>query len=143
MDNTLKIITGVLITVLLVCLIFLGAFPHLSEGTIHAGPDLSGNRNVTVYFFYGDECPHCHTVLPFIRNLSLKYPEVDFLTLEIWHNKTNKALYESVHHQIGKPSTGVPEVIVIGNTSPLVGDRNIPLYLEDVILEQLKKSNNT
>ena len=26
---------------------------------------------VTVYFFYGEECPHCHDVMPFIRNLSL------------------------------------------------------------------------
>jgi thiol-disulfide isomerase/thioredoxin len=52
---------------------------------------VSQNQNpvpatATVYFFYGEECPHCHTVMPFIESLSEKYPEVDFLILETWHN---------------------------------------------------------
>jgi hypothetical protein len=28
---------------------------------------------------------------------------------------------------------------VVGNNTPLIGDRDIPAYLEGVILEQLKK----
>jgi hypothetical protein len=34
---------------------------------------------------------------------------------------------------------GVPEVIVVGNATPLIGSRDIPAYLEDVIIEQSKK----
>jgi thiol-disulfide isomerase/thioredoxin len=103
------------------------------------GADSSVPDNVTVYFFYGEECPHCHTVMPFIQNLSKKYPQVDFRILETWHNETNNALFTSLNQKLAIQNTGVPEVIVIGNTTPLVGDRAIPAYLEGVILEQVNK----
>ena len=102
----------------------------------------SVSGKVTVLFFYGEECPHCHNVMPFIQNLSKKYPDVDFRILETWHNETNQALYQVMNKQLGIQSAGVPEVIVIGNTTPLVGDRAIPAELEGVILEQLKKRSN-
>ncbi len=96
---------------------------------------------VTVYFFYGEECPHCHEVMPFIQNLSIKYPDVDFRILETWHNETNAKIFNTLNDQFQVPTgrRGVPEVIVIGNTTPLIGSRDIPQYLEGVILEQLHK----
>ena len=96
-------------------------------------------QNVTVYFFYGEECPHCHTVIPFIQNLSTKYPDVNFVMLETWHNETNNALFTSLNQKLGLQKSGVPEVIVVGNATPLIGSRDIPAYLEAVILEQLNK----
>jgi hypothetical protein len=77
--------------------------------------------------------------MSFIHNLSKKYPDADFRILETWHNETNQALFLSLHQKLGIPSTGVPEVIVVGNNTPLIGDRDIPAELEGVILEQLKK----
>ena len=108
----------------------------VSENTTNAarGPD-----NVTVYFFYGEECPHCHTVIPFIQNLSTKYPDVNFVMLETWHNETNSALFNSINQKLGLKNSGVPEVIVVGNATPLIGDRDIPASLEAMILEQLNK----
>ena len=108
----------------------------VSENTTNAA---SVPHNVTVYFFYGEECPHCHNVMPFIQNLSTKYPDVDFLILETWHNETNNALFNSVNQKLGLQKAGVPEVIVVGNATPLLCDRDIPAYLEPVILEQLHK----
>lgn len=139
MDNTLKIVAGVFIAILVACVVFLLVIPQPSGQTPPAevGPSVQGN--VTVYFFYGEECPHCHNVIPFIQNLSKKYPEVDFLILETWHNETNNAISKSLNQKLAIQNSGVPEVIVTGNTSPLVGDRDIPAYLEGVILEQLKK----
>jgi len=99
----------------------------------------SVSGKVTVIFFYGEECPHCHNVMPFIQNLSKKYPDVDFRILETWHNETNQAFYQLMNKQLGIQSAGVPEVIVIGNNTPLIGDRAIPAELEGVILEQFKK----
>jgi thiol-disulfide isomerase/thioredoxin len=107
--------------------------PPLSE------PNVTVPGNISVYFFYGEECPHCHNVMPFIHNLSEKYPEVEFHILETWHNETNNALSQQLHKKLGIRNAGVPEVIVVGNTTPLVGDRDIPAYLEGVILDQLKK----
>ena len=137
MDNTLKIVTGVFIAILAAGVVFFMVIPSPSEEIPSAAADTSGN--VTVYFFYGEECPHCHNVMPFVQNLSKKYPEVDFLILETWHNETNLALSQSMHKELGLPNAGVPEII-IGNIS-LVGDRDIPARLEGYILEQLKKKN--
>ena len=142
MDNTLKIVAGVLIAILVACVVFFLVIPQQSVQTPSAAPNTSVQSNVTVYFFYGEECPHCHNVMPFIQNLSKKYPGVDFRILETWHNETNQALSLSLHQKLGLPSAGVPEVIVVGNNTPLIGDRAIPAELERVILEQLKKSSN-
>jgi thiol-disulfide isomerase/thioredoxin len=138
MDNTLKTITGLFIVVLVATAVFF-LLPQQSAPIPVTTPDTFLTDNGTVYFFYGEECPHCHNVMPFIQNLSKKYPDVDFLILETWHNETNQALSLSLHKKLGIPSAGVPEVIVIGNNTPLVGDRDIPAYLEGIILEQLKK----
>jgi thiol-disulfide isomerase/thioredoxin len=96
---------------------------------------------VTVYFFYGEECPHCHTVMPVVQNLSKKYPDVNFRILETWHNTTNAGIFSRMNDQLQVPASGrgVPEVIVVGNTTPLIGSRDIPAYLEGAIIEQLKK----
>jgi thiol-disulfide isomerase/thioredoxin len=139
MDNILKIVAGVFIAILVVCAVFFLVIPQQSVQTPSAVKDTSVQGNVTVYFFYGEECPHCHNVIPFIQNISKKYPDVDFRILETWHNETNQALSLSLHKKLGIQSAGVPEVIVVGNNTPLVGDRAIPEQLEGVILEQLKK----
>jgi thiol-disulfide isomerase/thioredoxin len=138
MDNTLKIIAGVVIAVLAACVVF---FVIFNQSVIPVSPSsgTSVQSKVTVYFFYGEECPHCHNVMPFIQNLSKKYPDVDFRIFETWHNETNNALSTSLNQKLAITNYGVPEVIVIGNNTPLIGDRDIPAYLESVILEQLKK----
>ena len=139
MDNTLKIVAGVFIAILVACAVFFLVIPQQSVQTPSAVKDTSVEGNVTVYFFYGEECPHCHNVMPFIQNISKKYPDVDFRILETWHNETNQELSLSLHRKLGIQSAGVPEVIVVGNNTPLVGDRAIPEQLEGVILEQIKK----
>ena len=123
-----------LIVVLLVAVLVTAGCVNESKNTV-----VPPKPTATVYFFYGEECPHCHNVMPFIMNLSKKYPGVDFRILETWHNETNQALSLSLHQKLGIQSAGVPEVIVVGNNTPLIGDRAIPAELEGVILEQLKK----
>jgi thiol-disulfide isomerase/thioredoxin len=137
MDNTVKIVAGVVIAVLAACAVF---FVISQQSVIPPAPaaDTSVQGDVTVYFFYGEECPHCHKVMPFIQNLSKKYPHADFLILETWHNETNQALSQSLHQKLGIESAGVPEVIV-GNVV-LTGSVDIPAKLESVIIEELKKN---
>ncbi len=113
----------------------------VTAGCVGENKNTPPTAKVTVYFFYGEECPHCHTVMPFIQNLSKKYPEVNFQILETWHNTTNADISSKINDQIKVPTSnrGVPEVIVVGNATPLFGSRDIPAYLEGVIIEQLKK----
>ena len=133
MDRTIKIVAGLFAIVIIgVALLFFAVTP--TKPTIAT----QGNGAVTVYFFYGEECPHCHAVMPFINNLTQKYPSVNFQMLETWHNATNQALSAKLNAKLGVTDPGVPEVI-IGSTV-LVGDRDIPAKLESLIQDQLKKN---
>jgi len=141
MDKTIKIAVAVLIIVIIG-----GTAIFVMPLMKSAPPAISGNAvsdagKVTVFFFYGEECPHCHNVMPFIQNLSKKYPDVNFQLLETWHNSTNANISTLMNDKLGVPEEkrGVPEIIVIGNNTPLIGDRDIPAQLEGVILEQIKK----
>ena len=125
-----------LIIVLLVAVLVTAGCVSENKNTV-----VPPKATVTVYFFYGEECPHCHTVMPFVQNLSKKYPDVNFRILETWHNTTNADIFSKINDQLQVPTSerGVPEIIVVGNTTPLIGSRDIPAYLEGVIIEQLKK----
>ncbi|MFA5346988.1 MAG: hypothetical protein WC294_02540 [Methanoregula sp.] len=139
MDKTIKIVVAVLIIVIIGGVAFF-VMPLMKSGQpATSGNEVSDAGKVTVFFFYGEECPHCHNVMPFIQNLSGKYPDMDLQILETWHNETNQAFSNSLNKNLGIQNPGVPEVIVVGNNTPLIGDRDIPAYLESVILEQIKK----
>ena len=135
MDKTIKIAAGFFIAVALVCAIFF-IIAQQDEKTPFPGTGSSEQGKMTVYFFYGEECPHCHNVMPFVESLKKKYPDVDFQILETWHNTTNQALSVTLNRKLGAENAGVPEVI-IGNVI-LIGDRDIPAKLETAIIEELK-----
>jgi thiol-disulfide isomerase/thioredoxin len=134
MDKTIKIVAALLVIAVLGCaFVFISSSMRAVPSPLPMTPG-----NVTVYFFYGEECPHCHNVMPFMQSLQQKYPDVSFQLLETWHNETNAALDTTLNQKLGQQSPGVPEVIV-GNVT-LVGDKDIPDKLESVILDQKKKS---
>ena len=137
MDKIIKISTG-LLAIIILCAVLVFAFPGTNPGQaspIRAG--INPNGNVTVYFFYGEECAHCHKIMPFMQSLKQKYPNVDILLLEIWHNKTNQALSTTLNRELKVSSSGVPEAIV--GDVVLIGEKDIPEKLEQAILDQLKK----
>jgi len=130
MDKTIKIVTAILAVVVVASLaVLVSVTPsHTDSGT--AATD-------TIYFFYGEECTHCHKIMPFIINMTEKYPEADIRVLEVWHNQTNQQIYQKANSAAGVKEPGVPEV-VSGKTI-LVGDVEIPEKLEGLIQDQLKK----
>jgi thiol-disulfide isomerase/thioredoxin len=132
MDKIIKLGISILVVVIIACLavFFSGISGH--SGTAAAGTD-------TIYFFYGEECPHCHNVLPLVINLTRKYPDANIQLLEIWHNETNNQTYTEVNAFAGLTPPGVPEVI-LGKTV-LLGDRDIPVKLEGLIQDDLKKKH--
>ena len=139
MDKILKI------SVALVLLVVIGCTAAFSTGLLNHGAGVpvadtvTASGNVTVYFFYGEECPHCHVVMPLVINLSKKYPDVEFHILEIWHNQKNYGVYSEINARLKNSYDGIPEAVV-GNTL-LFGERDIPTGLEAAIREELKKKN--
>lgn len=138
MDKTTKT-AGIALAVILIIFTAFLVMPGLSASLTPASPAPAtpqGAGTLTVYFLYGEECPHCHEVKPFVESLQGKYPDVDFQFLEIWHNPSNYELSTTLHRNLGVESSGVPEVIV--GEVVLVGSRDIPQKLEQTILDQKK-----
>lgn len=127
-DRTIRI-AAVLIAAVAVGIVILFA-----SGLLNPLFSAPGSSSLTVYYFYGTECPHCENVMPVIKSLQKKYPDVDFQILEVWHDKTNNARYQLMNHQLNVQQVMVPEVIV--GDVVLMGDVDIPARLESVILSQ-------
>lgn len=47
-----------------------------------------------LYFFYGNECPHCHTMLPIVDKLIEEGTKIT--KLETWHNKENATKFDGM-----------------------------------------------
>jgi len=142
MDRTLKIVAAVFIIFAAGCAALIFSSSQAPATGVEGITGISGSENVTVFILYGEECPHCHNIMPFIQNLSRQYPQVNFRILETWHNETNAAISTSINDQLGVPAgrRGVPEAIVAGNRTILSGERDIPAQLEGAILVALKKN---
>jgi thiol-disulfide isomerase/thioredoxin len=140
MDKIIKIFIAVF-AIIAVASVAVLLTTHSTTETASAPIVTVTGSDSTVYFFYGEECPHCKKIEPFIDNITKKYPDVDIRRLEIWHNQTNEQIYNSVNAAAGITSpSGVPE-IVIGNVV-LVGEVEIPQKLEAYVQAIEKKKVN-
>ncbi len=133
MDKIIKIVVAVLAIVVVasMALLFTGTMATLDAGSKESGTP------TTIYFFYGEECPHCHNIMPFVENMTQKYPEADIRILEVWHNQTNQQIYQQANAAAGVKRFGVPEVV--SGKTVLVGEVDIPAKFEALIQEYLKK----
>lgn len=142
MDKIIKIFIAVFAVIAVATV----AFIYVSSGNAAATPATTAvavdiGDGSTVYFFYGEECPHCKNVEPFIDNITKKYPDVNIKRLEVWHNQTNEQIYTAMNAAAGISSPpGVPEVIV--GKVVLVGEKDIPAQLEPLVQAIEKKKVN-
>ncbi|MGB9176417.1 MAG: thioredoxin family protein [Methanoregula sp.] len=133
-DKKIRIRALLLAVVVLGCAAIVGMY--LWNSSQSSPVQGTGSNTVTVYYFYGKECPHCENVRPFIESMRQKYPDVNFQILEIWHDQTNNALATLMNHNLNQSQTMVPEVIV--GDVVLFGDKEIPAKLESVIIAKKK-----
>ncbi|HJX55558.1 MAG TPA: thioredoxin family protein, partial [Methanoregula sp.] len=57
-----------------------------------SSPD-SAATSICVYHFYGNGCPHCARIQPFIDEMSAKYPQIQVKSFEIYFNGSNQEMY--------------------------------------------------
>jgi thiol-disulfide isomerase/thioredoxin len=127
MDKIIKISAGLFAVIVIASLAVFLAGPHQAPPATPA----------IIYYFYGEECPHCHNIKPFMDNITQKYPEANIQVLEVWHNQTNQQIYTRANAAAGRSPPGVPE-IVLGKTV-LVGEKDIPDKREALVQDYLKK----
>jgi thiol-disulfide isomerase/thioredoxin len=127
---------------ILMTIIIVGVYIHTPSSPPLSTSPIDNNgvlKPVTVYFFYGEGCIYCHSVIPFINKLIEEYPEVNFQVLEIWNNWTNRDLSDKLMRELGQPNIGVP-LVIIGNVT-LLGDKTIKAKLEDIIIEKRNQTD--
>lgn len=84
-------------------------------------------------FFYGQGCPHCGKVEPFLDQVELKYPDLEIRRYEVYNDQQNLQLLNKYFESYGMSiyEQGVP-VIFIGNKY-LAGDTPIINNFENLV----------
>lgn len=104
-----KFRTIVVLSILI--LYFLTGFGFFQAGTVHAQSDSDGYP-VSIYFFWGNTCPHCAKAKPVLMAIAAQNPNVTFLSYEIYNNPTNGEYFVQVANAYGFDPTAVPTIFV-------------------------------
>lgn len=73
---------------------------------------LTEDNEVTVYFFWGDGCPHCAEEKSFLEDLEREHPELEVKMFEVYHNQSNQELFQEVAEAYGRSVSGVPATFI-------------------------------
>jgi len=68
--------------------------------------------DVTIYFFWGDGCPHCADEKVFLRRIEEEYPGLLIRQFETWYNPKNAMLYSEMAEAYGTAARGVPGLFI-------------------------------
>ena len=69
-------------------------------------------HDTTIYFFYGDGCPHCAEEKPFLEQLESQYPSLTVKQYEVYNNRENAELFMKFAEAYGETARGVPGTFV-------------------------------
>ncbi len=101
---------------------------------------LKGNPDkVTIYFFWGNGCPHCATEKPYLEEWQEKYGDkIEVKMFEIYENPENVPLFQQVASVYGIEARGVPATF-IGEESWIGFSSSMAPEIEGYIQECLSK----
>ena len=73
------------------------------------------DRNIKLYLYYGDGCPHCEEEMKFLKTIEKKYSNLEIIKKEVWYNDANSSELQKVNEAFSISRIGVP-TNVIGET---------------------------
>lgn len=79
----------------------------VSDTGLEGDPD-----KVTVYFFWGETCPHCSKEKPFLEDLDEKYPGMEVKMFETYNDPENVPLFKEAAAAHGIQARGVPATFI-------------------------------
>lgn len=82
--------------------------------------EMKKEKEVVLYFFYGEGCPHCTKQKPFLEKMKEKYPTLVVKSYEVWNNQENRELFLKFAKVFGVSASGVP-MTFIGEFNPIIG----------------------
>ncbi|PIS22417.1 hypothetical protein COT50_02060, partial [candidate division WWE3 bacterium CG08_land_8_20_14_0_20_41_10] len=71
-------------------------------------------RSVTLYFFWGNGCPHCEAEEKFLKMLQKDYPTLTIRKFEVWGSAKNREIFKQVGQKLGADVKGVPFTVIGG-----------------------------
>jgi len=101
----------ILLATLLLCIGALISL-RLDSPSALAAPAHQQMEPVSIYFFWGDGCPHCAAAKPFLAGLEEKYPSVTVRAFEVWHNEANRDLFIKMAAKYGFEPSAVPTIFI-------------------------------
>lgn len=69
-------------------------------------------ESVTLYFFWGDGCPHCARAKPFLAELTQRYPGLEVQDYEVWNHPENQAPFVRMAAKFGFEPSSVPTIFM-------------------------------
>jgi len=106
-------------------IIFLFAFCFLFSSPVQA------KDTVNIYFFWGEECPHCAKEKELLEYYQHKYPYIEVLDFELYSNFSNGQTLSSVASILGVRVDGVPFTVI--------GDKSFSGYSETISPDQISE----
>ena len=97
-------------------------------------------KEVNLYLFYGEECPHCEKEQQYLEELK-KYYDFNIIKYETWHNEENAELMANVKSKLGINNSYVP-FTVIDNLGLTGFNENTKAKIESRIKYCLKNDCN-
>lgn len=91
----------------------------------------------TLYYFWGEGCPHCAKAKPFLQELQRKYPELKVESWEVLEHRENIPLLMRMAKERGREAIGVP-VFIIGKHYLSGFSEQTPAQLEGAVKEALQ-----
>jgi thiol-disulfide isomerase/thioredoxin len=70
-------------------------------------------NKITIYFFWGNGCPHCEEQKPFLEELKKKYSDkIEIKMFETWKNPENVKLFQETAKKYDTTARGVPATFI-------------------------------
>ena len=92
----------------------------------------ASEKELNIYLFYGDGCPHCAAEEKFLNEYLKKEKNVKLHKYEIWYDTDNVKKYNEVNKILNDNSNSIPYLIIGNNT--------ISGYTEDITDEEIKNT---
>lgn len=69
-------------------------------------------KDLNIYLFYGDGCPHCAEEEEWFKTYLDKNRNIKLHRYEVWYDKDNQEKYSKVHEILNDKSNGIPYLII-------------------------------
>ena len=110
-----------MISMIIMASVFVITTPVLAK-TAWSTPNANGKNDMHLYLYWAKDCPHCKVALPFMQEMSKKYPWLKLHSKEVSTSKKNIAEFAQRANEVGEQAELVPSFIFCGQMFTGYGD---------------------